>query len=369
VTTAAGSDARADSRRLVAKLWSYCNVLRDAGLSAIDYLEQLTYLLFLKMADERANSRLRPERIVPEGCDWASLLTKDGDELETHYRHVLEHLARQPGTLGVVFRKAQNKIPEPGLLKKLVVDLIDKEHWSAAGVDVKGDAYEGLLEESARDVKTGAGQYFTPRALVHAMVECVGPGPNDTVIDPACGTGGFLLAAYEHIQAEHGEELTPGQRRGLGTGAISGVELVDGTARLAAMNLLLHGIGRPGGQPLIDVRDALAAAPSRHASVVLANPPFGRKSSITVVGENGRATSEDVAYDRSISGPRPRTSSSTSSSISRRCWRWTGALRSSSPTTCCSRVEQVRPSGGGCWRSSTCTPCYACPPESSTRAA
>jgi type I restriction enzyme M protein len=291
-------NASADSRRLVAKLWSYCNVLRDAGLSAIDYLEQLTYLLFLKMADERASSRLRPERIVPEGYDWASLLTKDGDELETHYRHVLEHLAHQPGTLGVVFRKAQNKIPEPGLLKKLIVDLIHKERWSAAGVDVKGDAYEGLLEESARDIKTGAGQYFTPRPLVQAMVDCLRPGPNDTVIDPACGTGGFLLAAYEHIQTEHGEELTPDQRRRLGTGAISGVELVDGTARLAAMNLLLHGIGRPAGQPLIDVRDALAAPPSRRASVVLANPPFGRKSSITIIGEDGRAATEDVAYER-----------------------------------------------------------------------
>lgn len=297
-TTPAAYEARADTRRLVQKLWSYCDVLRDAGLSAIDYLEQLTYLLFLKMDDERAGSRLRPERIVPEGYDWPSLLARDGDELETHYRHVLEHLARQPGTLGVVFRKAQNKIPEPGLLKKLIVDLIDKESWSAAGVDVKGDAYEGLLEESARDVKTGAGQYFTPRALVYAMVDCLRPGPDDTIIDPACGTGGFLLAAHDHIRREHGEELTPDQRQRLGTAAISGVELVDGTARLAAMNLLLHGIGRPGGQPLIDVRDALAAPPTKHASVVLANPPFGRKSSIAVIGEDGRATSEDVAYDR-----------------------------------------------------------------------
>lgn len=296
--TTPAPEARADTRRLVAKLWSYCDVLRDAGLSAIDYLEQLTYLLFLKMDDERAGSWLRPERIVPDGYDWQSLLVRDGDELETQYRHVLEHLAHQPGTLGVVFRKAQNKIPEPGLLKKLIVDLIDKESWSAAGVDVKGDAYEGLLEESARDVKTGAGQYFTPRALVSAMVDCVRPGPDDTIVDPACGTGGFLLAAHEHIQHEHASDLTPDQRRRLGAGALSGVELVDGTARLAAMNLLLHGIGRPGGKPLIEVRDALAAVPSRHASVVLANPPFGRKSAITVVGENGRAGKEDVAYDR-----------------------------------------------------------------------
>ncbi|HEX5405485.1 MAG TPA: class I SAM-dependent DNA methyltransferase [Pseudonocardiaceae bacterium] len=289
----------AESRRLVGKLWNYCDVLRDDGVSSIDYVEQLTFLLFLKMADERAGGTLNPVRIVPEGLDWLALLAADGRDLEAKYLEILDSLGKQPGTLGVIFRKAQNRIQDPAKLKRLVVDLIDKERWSSADVDVKGDAYEELLERSAEDVKSGAGQYFTPRALTRAMTDCVGPGPADTVIDPACGTGGFLLAAYEYITGHHGAELTREQRAHLRTGAIRGVELVDGTARLAQMNLLLHGIGRPDGDQLVDVGDALATKPTRHASVVLANPPFGRKSSVTVVGADGRASREDIAYARS----------------------------------------------------------------------
>jgi type I restriction enzyme M protein len=153
-----------DARRLVDKLWSYCNVLRDDGVSTIEYTEQLTYLLFLKMAHERETRPLKPERIVPPECSWQRLLDNDGDELEVTYRHILEQLARQPGTLGVIFRKAQNRIQDPAKLKRLIVDLIDKENWSAAGVDIKGDAYEELLSKGAEDIKSGAGQYFTPRA-------------------------------------------------------------------------------------------------------------------------------------------------------------------------------------------------------------
>jgi type I restriction enzyme M protein len=141
-------------------------------------------------------------------------------------------------------------------------------------------------------------QYFTPRALISAMVDCIQPGPDDTVFDPACGTGGFLLAATQYIIGRHGPHLTPEQRNRLGTGAISGIELVDGTARLAAMNMLLHGIGRPNGPSLIQVRDSLAEPPRSYPSVVLANPPFGKKSSITVIGESGRASREDIAYSR-----------------------------------------------------------------------
>ena len=288
----------AESRRLVSKLWHFCDVLRDDGVSTIDYVEQLTFLLFLKMADERAASRLNPVRIVPDGLDWQALLAAKGSELELKYVQILTALGHQPGTLGVIFRKAQNKIQDPAKLRRLVVDLIDREKWSSTGVDVKGDAYEELLERSAEDIKSGAGQYFTPRALTTTMVECVRPGPTDTVVDPACGTGGFLLAAYQYIRDHHGAELTPEQRAHLATGAIRGVELVDGTARLAQMNLLLHGIGHSDGPQLVEVRDALAEIPSRHASVVLANPPFGRKSSITVVGQNGRANRDDVAYTR-----------------------------------------------------------------------
>ncbi|WP_432954699.1 type I restriction-modification system subunit M [Micromonospora haikouensis] len=287
-----------DSRRLVQKLWNYCDVLRDDGVSTIDYVEQLTYLLFLKMADERANRKLRPEQIVPSELSWQTLLDAEGDALEVQYRHILTGLAREGGTLGTIFRKAQNKIQDPAKLKRLIVDLIDKEEWSGTGVDVKGDAYEELLAKGAEDAKSGAGQYFTPRALTAAMVDCMLPTPDDTITDPACGTGGFLLAAFDHIQRHHGSSLTPDQRRGLANGAITGTELVDGTARLAAMNMLLHGIGTPNGPSLITVADALGREPSRRVSLVLANPPFGRSSSIRMVGEGGKATREEREIER-----------------------------------------------------------------------
>jgi type I restriction enzyme M protein len=290
----------AETRRLVAKLWNYCDVLRDDGVSTIDYVEQLTYLLFLKMAHERANRTLAPELALKPVADaWQQLLDADGDKLEIEYRHILADLATRTGTLGVIFRKAQNKIQDPAKLKRLIVDLIEKERWSSEGVDVKGDAYEELLAKGAEDVKSGAGQYFTPRPLVSAMVDCLQPGPDDTINDPACGTAGFLLAAADYIQHHHGPSLTPEQRTRFTTGGITGVELVDGTARLAAMNMLLHGIGKPNGPSLIKVGDALAEQPSSYPSVVLANPPFGRKSSITIIGEGGaKANREDIEYNR-----------------------------------------------------------------------
>jgi type I restriction enzyme M protein len=286
-----------DARGLVDKLWSYCNVLRDDGVSTIEYTEQLTYLLFLKMAHERETRPLMPERIVPQECSWQRLLDADGDDLETTYRHILEQLARQPGTLGVIFRKAQNRIQDPAKLKRLIVDLIDKENWSAAGVDIKGDAYEELLSKGAEDIKSGAGQYFTPRPLIQAIVDCVDPSVKDSVVDPAAGTGGFLLVAYEHA-ARDAENLPPDQRKHLRDGFVHGVELVDGTARLAAMNLLLHGIGRPDGDSLVEVKDSLLADPGTRWSVVLSNPPFGRKSSITMVGADGREAREDREIER-----------------------------------------------------------------------
>jgi type I restriction enzyme M protein len=286
-----------DTRRLVDKLWSYCHVLRDDGVSTIEYTEQLTYLLFLKMAHERATRPLKPEHIVPDDCTWQNLLDADGDELEVTYRHMLEKLARQPGTLGVVFRKAQNRIQDPAKLKRLIVDLIDRENWSAAGVDIKGDAYEELLAKGAEDIKSGAGQYFTPRALIATMVDCIQPTPDDTVIDPACGTGGFLLAAHAYA-ARGAEDLTPDQREHLRDHFVSGTELVDGTARLAAMNMLLHGIGKPDGDSLVTVGDALTADPGKRYSVVLANPPFGRKSSVTMVGADGRESRDELEIVR-----------------------------------------------------------------------
>ena len=286
-----------EARRLVDKLWSYCNVLRDDGVGTIEYTEQLTYLLFLKMAYERETRSLNPEQIVPPGCSWQVLLDADGDDLEVTYRHILETLGKEPGTLGVIFRKAQNRIQDPAKLKRLIVDLIDKENWSATGTDIKGDAYEELLSKGAEDIKSGAGQYFTPRPLIQAMVDCVQPTIRDSVVDPAAGTAGFLLAAHDFASTD-AEKLTPTQREHLRDTFVHGTELVDGTARLAAMNLLLHGIGTPRGESLIDVKDSLIADPGTRYSVVLSNPPFGRKSSLTMVGADGREAREDREIER-----------------------------------------------------------------------
>ena len=285
-----------DSRRLVDKLWSYCNVLRDDGVGVIEYTEQLTYLLFLKMAHERSIRKLNPQQIVPTEFSWQRLLDAEGTDLEVVYTEILVGLAQQPGTLGTIFRKAQNRIQDPAKLKRLIVDLIDRENWSASGTDLKGDAYEELLSKGASDKGSGAGQYFTPRDLISGIVDVIDPRPNDTVVDPACGTGGFLLVAHEHA-AQGAESLTPTLRAHLRDNFASGYELVDGTARLAAMNLLLHGIGTPNGNSLIEVRDALIADPGKRWSVVLSNPPFGRKSSLTMVGADGREDREIERQD------------------------------------------------------------------------
>lgn len=287
----------ADARRLVDKIWSYAHVLRDDGVGVIEYTEQLTFLLFLKMAHERATRKLKPEQIVPEEHSWQRLLDAEGAQLELVYTQILLGLGKQPGTLGTIFRKAQNRIQDPAKLKRLIHDLIDKEQWSQAGTDIKGDAYESLLAKGAADKGSGAGQYFTPRSIISAMVDVVQPTVADTVVDPACGTGGFLLSAHEYA-ARGAESMTPPEREHLRNGFAHGVELVDGTARLAAMNLLLHGIGEANGESLIEVKDALTADPGRRWSVVLANPPFGTKSSLRYVGADGQEASEDREIER-----------------------------------------------------------------------
>ncbi|MFZ0161059.1 MAG: class I SAM-dependent DNA methyltransferase [Kineosporiaceae bacterium] len=286
-----------DARRLVDKLWSFCNVLRDDGVGTLEYTEQLTYLLFLKMAHERATRKLRPEKIVPDEYSWQRLLDADGVQLEVEYTRILLGLASQKGTLGTIFRKAQNRVQDPAKLKRLIHDLIDAEQWSQAGVDIKGDAYESLLSKGAEDVKSGAGQYFTPRPLIQAMVDCLDPTIADTITDPAAGTGGFLLTAHEHV-ARDASSFDPTQRDHLRTKLIHGIELVDNTARLAAMNLLLHGIGEPKGKALIEVKDSLIADPGRRWSVVLSNPPFGRKSALATIGADGRESRDDDAIER-----------------------------------------------------------------------
>src|SRR4051795_9703564 len=189
-------------QQLVQKLWNYCNILRDDGLSYGDYVEQLTYLLFLKMADEQTKPPFNKPSSIPKGFGWDTLVKLDGDELETHYRHTLEELGKQKGMLGLIFRKAQNKIQDPAKLRRLVADLINSSNWSTLSADVKGDAYEGLLEKNAQDTKGGAGQYFTPRPLIRAIVDVMRPAPGETICDPASGTGGFLLAAHDYI-ADH----------------------------------------------------------------------------------------------------------------------------------------------------------------------
>ncbi len=281
---------------LVQKLWNYCNVLRDDGMSYGDYVEQLTYLLFLKMADERSKPPYRQPSMVPAAYAWPSLLAKDGDELFDHYRHALEALGSQKGTLGLIFGKAQNKFQDPVKLRRLVVDLIDSENWSALNVDVKGDAYEGLLEKNAQDTKSGAGQYFTPRALIQAMVTCIAPRPGERICDPACGTGGFLFMAHNYITHEN-PHLTTSEKRHLKESACTGWELVQATARVCAMNLLLHGIGSEKSVP-VHVADALTADPGLRYQVVLANPPFGKKSSTMIVGDDGRTTTEKDIIER-----------------------------------------------------------------------
>lgn len=286
------------SKQIVDKLWNYCHVLRDDGLSYQDYLEQLTYLLFLKMADERARWGEAP--IVPAGYDWPSLLARDGDELETHYRHILEELGKKRGMLGLIFRKAQNRIQDPAKLRRLIVDLIDREEWSSLDADVKGDAYEGLLEKNAQDTKGGAGQYFTPRPLIQAIVEVMRPRPGERIADPACGTGGFLLAAHDYIVRHHGETMSREEKRHLKYEALRGIDIVDSVARLCAMNLILHGIGPMDGEAELPIRtdDALRQDTGERFDVVLTNPPFGRKSSVKVINAEGEEERQELTVVR-----------------------------------------------------------------------
>ncbi|GAA4156168.1 N-6 DNA methylase [Leifsonia shinshuensis] len=285
-----------DTRRLVDKLWSYAGVLRDAGVGVIEYTEQLTYLLFLKMAHERATRPLLPQQIVPEEFSWQKLLDAKGAELETLYSSFLQGLGKLDGLLGTIFRKAENRVQDPAILQRLIHDLINKETWSAGG-DLNGDAYEALLSKGASDKGSGAGQYFTPRSIISAIVDAVQPTVRDTVVDPACGTGGFLLGAHEYASRDS-EHLDPESREHLRTGFAHGTELVPGTARLAAMNLLLHNMADPTGESPIEVKDALLADPGKRWSVVLANPPFGTKSSVTMVGADGREAKEDREIER-----------------------------------------------------------------------
>jgi type I restriction enzyme M protein len=284
-----------ESASIVQRVWNYCNVLRDDGVSYGDYVEQLTYLLFLKMADEQTKPPFHKPATIPKGFDWQSLTSKDGTDLEIQYRKLLESLGKEKGMLGVIFRKAQNKIQDPAKLKRLI-ELINNETWMGMDIDVKGEIYEGLLQKNAEDTKSGAGQYFTPRPLIDAMVKVVNPEPGKTINDPACGTGGFIIAAHNYISNTKNFQLDVEQKRFLRNGTFSGKDIVDSVARLCAMNLFLHGIG--GDTSPIEVGDSLISDPGTRYDFVLTNPPFGKKSSVTLTNGDGKADKEALTYER-----------------------------------------------------------------------
>jgi len=278
---------------IVAKLWNYCNVLRDDGVSYGDYVQQLTNLLFLKMADEQTKPPFNKESIIPKGYDWNSILDKSGDELETHYRHLLETLAKKSGLLGVIYRKSQNKIQDPAKLERLI-KLINEETWVGLDIDVKGEIYEGLLQKNAEDVKGGAGQYFTPRALIAAIVDVIRPKPSETIGDPGVGTAGFFLKAHDYINENY--KLDRDQKKFLKEGTFKGWDIVPEVTRLCAMNMYLHGIGADESQ--VKSVDSLIADPGDRFDIIMTNPPFGKKSSITIFSEEGKAERETLSYER-----------------------------------------------------------------------
>lgn len=282
---------------IVSKVWSFCTTLRDDGVGYGDYLEQLTYLIFLKMADEYARPPYSREIGIPAGFDWTSLTTRRGADLEAHYVALLRKLGEQRGMLGQIFTKSQNKITDPAKLFRLI-DMVDGTKWVMLGADVKGDIYEGLLERNAEDTKSGAGQYFTPRALIRAMVACMRPEPGQTIADPACGTGGFFLAAHDYLTNPAHFALDKDQKAFLKHDTFVGNEIVAGTRRLCLMNMFLHGIGEMTGESLVSPADALISAPSKGVDIVLANPPFGKKSSMSFTNAEGEQETEDLTYNR-----------------------------------------------------------------------
>ncbi len=280
---------------IISKVWGMCNPLRDDGVSYGDYLEQLTYLIFLKMSDEYSKPPYKRQTGIPDGYGWNDISILKGVELEEKYRSILEKLGEQGGILGKIFRGATNKINNPAVLSR-IVSMIDTEKWVSMSSDVKGEIYEGLLQKNAEDVKSGAGQYFTPRPLIKAMVKCIRPEPMKTVIDPCCGSGGFLLSAQDFIAENY--TLDREQKEFLKSEAFHGNEIVANTFKLCLMNLYLHNIGDIYGNIPVTLGDALLTDTGDRYDYVLTNPPFGKKSSMTFTNENGEQESEDLVYNR-----------------------------------------------------------------------
>ena len=282
---------------IISKVWSFCTTLRDDGVGYGDYLEQLTYLIFLKMADEYSKPPYNRDVGIPKKYNWAALKSKKGAQLEVLYVELLRELGTHRGMLGQIFTKAQNKIQDPAKLYRLI-DMVDSTQWATMGADVKGDIYEGLLEKNAEDTKSGAGQYFTPRALIRAMVECIRPEPKKTIADPACGTGGFFLAAYDFLTDPNHYKLDKAQKTFLKHETFYGNEIVANTRRMCLMNMFLHNIGEIDGDSLVSPNDALVAASPNSFDYVLANPPFGKKSSMSFTNEEGEQETDDLTYNR-----------------------------------------------------------------------
>lgn len=282
---------------LISKVWALCNPLRDDGVSYGDYLEQLTYLIFLKMSDEYSKPPYKRETGIPEGYTWSDMNELTGAELEKQYKDTLEKLGEQSGILGKIFKGAINKINNIAILYR-VVQMIDKEKWVSMSSDVKGEIYEGLLQKNAEDVKSGAGQYFTPRPLIKAMVKCLRPEPMKTIADPCSGSGGFFLAAQEFLTNPANYSLDREQKEFLKNETFYGNELVTTTYKMCLMNLYLHNIGDIYGKVPVTQGDSLLIDPGYRVDYVLTNPPFGKKSSLTFTNEEGEQEEEDLVYNR-----------------------------------------------------------------------
>ena len=255
---------------LTKKVWSLATTLSGQGIGFTDYITQLTYLLFLKMDDENVEM-FDENSAIPEGYRWKDLIELDGFELISQYEDTLKKLSEQDNLIGTIFVKAQNKIDKPVYLRK-VITLIDEEQWLVMDGDVKGAIYEGILEKNGQDKKSGAGQYFTPRSLISAMVEVTRPQIGETVCDPACGTGGFLLAAYDYMKSQSQDKT---KREFLREKALHGYDNTALVVTLASMNLYLHGIGTKRSPILCE--DSLEKQPETLVDVILANPPFGTR--------------------------------------------------------------------------------------------
>ena len=283
------------SNNIISKVWSFCTTLRDDGVSYGDYLEQLTYLIFLKMAFEYSKAPYEKNVGVPSNLGWDNLINKKGAELETFYINLLRELAKEQGILGQIFIKSQNKIQDPAKLSRLI-EMVNETEWVILDADIKGDIYEGILEKNAGEIKSGAGQHFTPRSLIKAIVACINPQPMETIADPACGTGGFFLSSYDYILETH--KLNKKQKAFLKQKTFSGNEIVANTRRMCLMNIFLHNIGEIDGECFINSNDSLIAPPKNTVDIVLANPPFGKKSSMTFTNEEGEQQKDNLTYNR-----------------------------------------------------------------------